>query len=490
MNFPFLSVIIFSPFVGAVIIMALPKDKHLAIKITAAVAAFISLILSIYVFFAYDQAAAGIQFEEQVGWIPYLGISYHLGADGISLPMLLLTGIVIFCGVLVSWIREFRPKEFFTLLLLLVTGVFGVFAALDLFLLFVFYELAVLPMYLLIGIWGTTRKEYAAMKLTLYLLVGSAFSLVGALAIYFAAGLGTFDLMALSKAQYDPLFQRVFFLPIFVGFGVLAGLWPFHTWSPDGHVAAPTAVSMLHAGVLMKLGAYSALRVGVNILPQGAQEWLPWLVLLTVVNVVYGAMVAMAQTDFKFVIGYSSVSHMGLVSMGFAAMNTVGLTGSVLQMFSHGIMTALFFAVVGLVYRRAHTRHMPDLGGLIRVMPVTALAFMVGGFTSMGMPGLSGFPAEFQVLAGTWRSYPLIAFLAVFGVVITAAYIMRVVRMVFLGPLKEEYAELPSAYPLEKAALAILVAFLFIVGIYPTFMVNLIHTGVTPVVARLASAVF
>jgi NADH-quinone oxidoreductase subunit M len=486
MSFPYLSIIIFSPIVGALIIMALPKEKHLAIKLVAAVCAFISMALSIYVFFAYDQVVGGMQFEEQIQWIPSLGISYHLGADGISLPLLLLTGVVIFCGVLISWVRDFRPKEFFALLLILVAGVFGVFVALDLFLLFVFYELAVLPMYLLIGVWGwPVTREYAAMKLTLYLLVGSSFALVGVLALYFKAGLGTFDIMTLSQVSFDPLFQYIFFLPIFVGFGVLAGLWPFHTWSPDGHVAAPTAVSMLHAGVLMKMGAYSALRVGMNILPLGAQRWLPWIVILTVVNVVYGAMVAFAQRDFKYVIGYSSVSHMGYVSMGFATMTIVGLSGASLQMFSHGIMTGLFFAVVGLVYRRTHTRQIPELGGLVRRMPFVAISFIIGGLASMGMPGLSGFVAEFQVLTGTWRTYPVIAALSLIGVVVTGAYIIRVSYMVFFGSLKPEFEEVPAASTIERVALFIMAAILIIVGLYPAVMLNLINTGVVPLVMRL-----
>ena len=486
MSFPYLSIIIFSPLVGALIIMALPKEKHLAIKLVAAVFASISMALSIYVFFAYDQTVGGMQFEEQIRWIPSLGISYHLGADGISLPLLLLTGVVIICGVLISWVRDFRPKEFFAFLLILVTGVFGVFVALDLFLLFVFYELAVVPMYLLIGVWGwPVTREYAAMKLTLYLLAGSSIALVGVLALYFKAGLGTFDIMALSQVGFDPTFQYIFFLPIFVGFGVLAGLWPFHTWSPDGHVAAPTAVSMLHAGVLMKMGAYSALRVGLNILPLGAHRWLPWIVVLTVVNVVYGSMVAFAQKDFKYVIGYSSVSHMGYVSMGFATMTVVGLSGASLQMFSHGIMTGLFFAVVGLVYRRAHTRQIPELGGLVRKMPFVAVSFIIGGMASMGMPGLSGFVAEFQVLTGTWQTYPVIAVLSLIGIVVTAAYIIRVSYMVFFGPLKPEFEEIPAVSTMEKVALFIMAALLIVVGLYPSVLLNVINTGVVPMVMRL-----
>lgn len=490
MDLPYLSIIIFSPLVGALIIALLPKENHQAIKVTALICTFVSMATSFWVFFSYDQALGGFQFEEQISWIAPLGISYHLGADGINLPMLLLTGLVIFGGVLVSWTVDSHPKEFFALLLLLVTGVFGAFSSLDLFLLFVFYELAVLPMFLLIGVWGWRElREYASMKLTLYLLVGSACALIGALAVYFAAGLGTFDIVRLSEVQFDPGFQRLLFLPIFVGFSVLAAMWPFHSWSPDGHVAAPTAASMLHAGVLMKMGAYSALRVGVTILPAGAQQWLPWLVWLPLVNVIYGAIVALAQTDFKYVIGFSSVSHMGFVTMGVASMNAIGMSGAVMQMFSHGVMTGLFFAVVGLVYRTTHTRHIPSLGGLARKMPFAAAAFVVGSLASMGVPGSSGFVAEFHVFVGTWRAYPLIAILAAPGIFITAAYVLRVVQMVFFGNLKPEHEELPASSNFEKVALFMLAAVLILVGIYPSIMMDLIKTGVAPIVAKLGSAI-
>lgn len=480
MSFPILSVIIFTPIVGALIIFALPEDKPLPIKLVSLASATLSMVLSMYVFFAYDQAAGGMQFQEQAQWIPSLGISYHVGVDGISLPLLLLTGIIIFCGVLISWAKTHRIKEFFAFLLILVAGVYGVFAALDLFLLFVFYELAVFPMYLLIGAWGWPKtREYAAMKLTLYLFVGSVIALIGVLAVYFEAGLGTFNLLELAEAGLPSGFQYAFFLPIFVGFGVLAGLWPFHTWSPDGHVAAPTAVSMLHAGVLMKMGAYSALRVGIFLLPEGAQRWLPWIVILTAVNVVYGAMVAYAQKDFKYVIGYSSVSHMGYVSMGFATMTAIGLSGASLQMFSHGIMTGLFFAAVGLIYRRTHTRQIPELGGLAKKLPIVAVTFIIGGMASMGMPGLSGFVAEFQVLSGTWVTYPVIAVISLVGIVITAAYIMKISYTVFFGDLKEEHAAISTPSFIERASLVLMAAILIIVGIFPSLLLNVIDTGVS-----------
>jgi NADH-quinone oxidoreductase subunit M len=486
MNFPFLSVILFSPAVAALVIMALPEKRTLAIKVVATVAAFISLVCSVYVYFAYDMTTGGFQFEEYVRWIPSLGISYHLAVDGINLPMLLLTGFVIFTGCLISWAMP-RTKEFFALMMLLVSGVFGVFMTMDMFLLFLFYEIAVLPMFILISVWGwAVTRKYAAMKLTLYLLAGSIIALVGALAIYFKSGLHTFDLLELAQVDFPVDFQKAFFLPIFVGFGVLAGLWPFHTWSPDGHVAAPTAASMLHAGVLMKLGAYSGLRVAVVLLPEGAKFWLPWIVILTVVNVVYGASVAMAQQDFKYVIGYSSVSHMGLVTMGWATMNVMGMNGATLQMFSHGIMTALFFAVVGCVYDRAHTRHIPDLGGFAQKMPVVAVAFIIGGLVSMGMPGLSGFVAELQIFMGVWQAYPVVAAISALGIIITAAYILRVVQHVFFGPLKPEFEEhVGDVTLLDKIALSILCALMIGVGLYPSILMNIINTGVVPIVARL-----
>ncbi len=487
--FPILTAIWLTPVVGAVLIVLVPKERHTEIRMLALGAAFIAMALSLLAYFSYDTDVAGIQFEEQVQWVPSLGISYHVGADGVSLPLLALTGIVIFTGVMISWGITDRPREFFAFLLLLTGGVFGVFVSLDLFLLFFMYELAVFPMYVLIATWGSTRKEYAAMKLTLYLLIGSVIALVGVLAMYFEAGLGTFDMLELAEADLSVSFQRLWFLPVFLGFGVLAGVWPFHNWSPDGHVAAPTAVSMLHAGVLMKLGAYSALRVGVQLMPDGAEYWLPYVIFLVTVNVVYGSLIAMVQRDFKYVIGFSSVSHMGLVTMGFATLNTAGFSGAAVQMFSHGIMTALFFAVVGMVYDRAHTRDIPNLGGFVKLMPVAAIAFIIGGLVSMGMPGFSGFVAEFQIFLGLWEGsevawyYPWIAIISASGIVVTAAYVLRVVQRVFFGELKPEFASLPGITFLDKTALVILSAILIIVGVYPKVIMSLVEVGVAPIVA-------
>ena len=316
--------------------------------------------------------------------------------------------MVIVCGVLVSWNVDDRPREFFCLPDVPGASVVGVFCSLDLFMLFFFFELAVFPKYLMIVIWGSPKtREYGGMKLTLYLFIGSVLALIGALAIYFGSGLRTFDMLALEKAGFAMDFQRFWFPFVFLGFAILGGIFPFHSWAPDGHVAAPTAISMLLAGVEMKVGAFAALRVGIMLLPEGARQW-AWLILiLATVNVVYGAFIALIQTDFKYVIGFSSVSHMGLVLIGFATLSREGLIGAGMQMFSHGVMTALFFAIVGMVYDRAHTRDIAKLGGLVRKMPWAAIGFIVGGLVSMGMPGFSGFVAEFPIFMGAWRAAPM-----------------------------------------------------------------------------------
>ncbi|MDP6494796.1 MAG: NADH-quinone oxidoreductase subunit M, partial [Dehalococcoidia bacterium] len=359
-----LMALVIVPFGWGVLLAFLPRERLQHIRLTSAAVALVVLGLTAYVFLVYDTAAGGYQFIQEFQWLDSLGITLSLGVDGISVPMILLTGIVMFTGVLISWNVEHRAKEFFVLFFLLVAGVFGVFVSLDLFFFFFFYELAVMPMYLLIGIWGSSSdfgtflrpKEYGAMKLMLYLVAGSVLVWVALIAVFVEGGIGTFSLLALEDVTFSENFQRVFFPMCMIGFGILAGLWPFHTWSPDGHVAAPTSVSMLHAGVLMKLGAYGIIRIGIDLLPQGAEEWMPMLIILGTVNVVYGAVSAMGQRDLKYVVGYSSVSHMGYVLMGFATLNSLGMGGAVLQMFSHGIMTALLFALVGVIYDRAHIR--------------------------------------------------------------------------------------------------------------------------------------
>jgi NADH-quinone oxidoreductase subunit M len=490
MAFPILSVIVFTPIIASLLILMIPADRKAEVRVAALAAATFALGLSIWMYFSYDKAAAGYQFVEKYAWLPQLGISYQVGVDGMNAPLVLLTGIVMFTGVLISWKVDDRPREFFAFMFILATGVFGVFVAQDLFMLIFFYEIAVFPMYLLISIWGwKVTREYAAMKLTLYLFIGSVVSLVGILAMYFTSGLGTFDMIAMEQANFSIAFQKVVFPFVFFGFAVLGGIFPFHNWSPDGHVAAPTAVSMFHAGVLMKLGAFAALRVGIMLLPDGAKFWMPWIIILTLVNVVYGAFIASVQSDFKYVIGFSSVSHMGLVAMGFATLNSQGMLGAGVQMFSHGVMTALFFAVVGMVYDQAHTREIPQLGGFRKVMPMVALAFIIGGMVSMGMPGFSGFVAEFPIFLGLWGAFPWIAIVAAISIVVTASYIIRVISRVFFGQLSTEFeSHVHDVTVLDKVALVFLSGIMILIGVYPAVIVPLVQTGVQNIMRLLGGA--
>ena len=490
MQFPILTFIVFTPMAAGLLILLIPGERKREVRVAALAAGIIALVLTVWLYFSYDVAAGGYQFVENYPWLPALGISYQVGVDGMNTPLVLLTGVVMFTGVLISWNIDDRPREFFFFLFLLATGVFGVFVALDLFMLIFFYEIAVFPMYLLIAIWGwKVTREYAAMKLTLYLFIGSVIALIGILAMYFASGLGTFNMLALEGAGFSTTFQKIWFPFVFFGFAVLGGIFPFHNWSPDGHVAAPTAVSMFHAGVLMKLGAFAALRVGIMLMPGGAKFHMPWIILLTLVNVVYGAFIASVQSDFKYVIGFSSVSHMGLVLMGFATLNRDGFLGAGVQMFSHGVMTALFFAVVGLVYDQVHTREIPSLGGFSKVMPLVAVAFIVGGLVSMGMPGFSGFIAEFPIFMGLWRDNPLIAIIAAISIVITASYIFRIVGQVFFGKIPDKFKDhVHDIKAFDKIALVFLSIILIIVGIYPSILVPLVDSGVNNVLRLLGGA--
>jgi NADH-quinone oxidoreductase subunit M len=475
MDFPILSVIVFVPLIAGILILLYPPERKTEVRVTALAAAAISLLLSLWVFIAYDVQTAGYQFVEKIPWLPSL---------------VLLTGLVAASGVLISWNIDDRPREFFAFMMFLVTSIFGVFVSLDLFQLFFFFEIAVFPKYLMIAIWGSPKtREYGAMKLTLYLFIGSVIALIGALALYFATPARTFDMLVLESAGFPIDFQRLWFPVIFFGFAILGGIFPFHSWAPDGHVAAPTAISMLLAGVEMKVGAFGALRVAIMLLPDGAKEWTWLILLLGTVNVVYGALIAMIQTDFKYVIGFSSVSHMGLVMMGFATLSREGLLGASMQMFSHGVMTALFFAVVGMVYDRAHTRDIGKLGGLFRKMPWAAVGFIVGGLVSMGMPGFSGFVAEFPIFMGVWRNTPPIyAIVAVLGIVITAAYILRVIGRVFFGETPVEIEPMGDVNVLDKVTVGMLAVIMIALGLFPILMTPLIQSGVDRVLQLVGGA--
>lgn len=519
MEFPFLSIIALSPIFFAIVILMLPKDRGENARMLGLAAMVLGLILSLYVYVATYQNlppagtpwSESLQFVEQHPWVPSIGLNYIVGVDGLSATLVLLTAIVGLGGVLISWSIDDRPREFYAFFMLLVAGVHGVFVAVDGFLLFFFYELAVLPMYVMIVVWGwKVSREYAAMKLTLYLLIGSFISLIAFLVLYFTPveggeALRTFDLRVWSEATFPWDVQRIWFMPLFIGFGILAGLWPFHNWSPDGHVAAPTAVSMIHAGVLMKLGAYASMRVGIQLLPEGAVYWLPFILILTLVNVIYGSLIAMRQKDMKYLIGYSSVSHMGLVSMGFAAMTLVGFTGAGIQMVSHGVMTALFFSVVGMIYDRAHTRNMDELSGMRRALPWTVVAFIIGGLVSMGMPGLSGFLAEFPIFLGVWQGrgidlnavfglnpsnyYGLVAVIAILGIIITAAYILRAVHSVFFGEYEaEKWHDMRPLLSIDKFTLLMFSIILIVIGVFPVVIAPIVESGMEPVVGRLQEA--
>lgn len=483
----FLIATIAVPLLGAGALILVPGSQRQVVRWISVAIGFVLFALSTYIFFAYQlDSGKPYQFEitwpwvENVAFLDEGGISLHLGVDGIGVAMVLLTGAVAFAGALVSWKIENRNKDFFILYWVLVSGVYGTFQALDMFAFFFFYEVAVLPMYLLIGVWGassifptfTRTKEYSAMKLTVMLVAASILIFTGIIAVFHEANIGTFDLVKLYEVQFDENFQKVVFPLFMIGCGVLAGLWPFHTWSPDGHVAAPTAVSMLHAGVLMKLGAFGIIRLGIQLLPEGAAFWMPALIVLATVNVLYGAIAATAQNDFKYMVGYSSVSHMGYVLLGLATLNPIGLNGAALQMFSHGVMTGLLFAMVGALYDQAHIRDMTQFGGLAHRMPRWAAYFVIAGLTSVGLPGLSGFVAEFNIFVGLFRTYPAFGALGVLAAAVTAVYIFRMFARAFFGPFNERWNELKEMTALEQAAGALLIAMILFMGLFPSPFVD------------------
>ncbi len=481
------------PLVAALVILFIPDERKDVVRWLSAIVGAVLFVISTYIFFVYEvnsgeqyQFLKRISWLENVGFLGENGISLMFGIDGIAAPMVLLTGIVAFGGVLISWKIEHHNKDFFILFWVLVSGVYGTFTALDLFFFFFWYEVAVLPMYLLIAVWGssttfptfTRTKEYSAMKLTIMLVAASILIFLGIFAVFHEAGAGTFDLRTLYAHSFDENFQKIVFPLFVIGCGVLAGLWPFHTWSPDGHVSAPTAVSMLHAGVLMKLGAFGIIRLGIQLLPEGATFWMPGLMVLATANVVYGAFAATAQRDFKYMIGYSSVSHMGLVLIGLATMNPIGVTGGVLQMFAHGVMTAMFFAMVGSVYDQAHTRDMTLFSGLIHRMPLFVFFFGIAGLASLGLPGLAGFVAEFHVFVGAFRTYPWAAALGIFAAMMTAVYILRMMAMSFFGPFNEKWSDLKEMTYLERGTAVLLLSFMLFMGLWPAPFIDRIQESV------------
>lgn len=477
---------IYISFLGAAALALMPKASARAARVIALMAAIAGFAIGLVG--AWRATPGEMVTVARVAWVPSLGIEYHLAADGISLTLLLLTGLVAVAGILFSWNVEKRPAEFFALFLTLIGAVYGVFLSLDLFLFFVFYELAIIPKYFLIAIWGSTRREYAAMKLALYSFGGSAMVLIGIIAAFVESGAKTMNLAELARFPFPLHFQMWVFPLIFVGFAILAGLWPFHTWAPTGHAAAPTAASMLLAGVVMKLGAYGCLRAAMMLFPRGMEPWGfhvigfgSWrdvFAVLALIGIVYGASVALVQKDFKFVIGYSSVSHMGFVLLGLMTLSQIGLSGAVVQMFSHGIIAGLLFAVVGrMVYDRTHTRMLSELGPmhLARAIPFAAFTFVIAGMASIGMPGFSGFVAELEILIGTWRAYPVLAVLAGVGILVGIAFIWRAMDKAFFGDSSSGgAAALPPISVAERIGAAILIAATVAVGLYPRMLLDLV----------------
>src|SRR5438128_1240743 len=488
---------IYVTFAGAIVLLVLPRGFARWLALVTAVAGF---AIGVATFCQHDVDLAHFRTVVRVPWVPALGMNYHLALDGISLTLALVTGIVAISAVLFSWDVIDRANEFFFWLLLVVGGSYGVFLSADLFLLFLFYELVIVPKYFLIAIFGSTNKEYGAMKLTLYSFFGGALVFLGIIAAYVSGG--SLDLNQLAQFHFPPQLQSWAFPVLFFGFAILAGIWPLHTWAPTGHVAAPTAGSMLLAGIVMKLGAYAALRVAIGLLPIGFNMWRTWIVILAVIGIVYASAVALRQRDLKFVIGYSSVSHMGFVLLGFASATVWGVTGSVLQMFSHGVIGALLFAIAGrMIYRRTHTRELDALAGmnLRQALPFAAFTFVIASAASMGIPGFSGFAAEITILIGAWKTYPLAVWITGTGLILVAAFTLRALNRSFFeggpaapsGGVKEFAASSPlmtspAERPIhlepitipEKLGAGLLMFTTLAIGIYPKFLLDRIQPAV------------
>ena len=466
------------------------------VRWTAFIGSFIQFILAFALLFSYNkERLAGnksqMLFERQYQWYPSWHISFHLGVDGISIAMILLTAFVVLAGVLISWNVTKMTKEFYFLLILLSFGAYGFFISLDLFVLFFFLEIAVIPKYLLIGIWGSGRKEYSANKLALMLMGGSALVLVGLLGIYFGSGQRTFDLLQLSNVHFSKEAQLICFPLLFVGFGVFTALFPFHTWVPDGHSAAPTAGSMFLAGISMKLGGYGCLRVATYIMPEGAKEYSTIIIVLSTIAIFYGAFATMMQKDLKYINAYSSVSHCGFVLLGIGMLTKTSMTGAVMQMVSHGLMTALFFAVIGMIYERTHTRQVNEMGGLLKAMPFISTVLFIVGLCSLGLPGLSGFVAEMTVFMGSWENpdtfHRIATIAACLSIVITAVYILRAIGQTAMGPIKDQFKNLPDAAWNEKMAAVILIMGILAIGTAPFWLNELISPSTELIMQKISS---
>lgn len=489
----FLSLFVLIPLVMLVALWAVRGMNAIRGVMVAGSTALLALSIALTGMYLTERAGgntAEMLFMADMVWYAPLNIHYSVGVDGISVVMLLLSAIIVFTGTFASWQMKEQPKEYFLWFTLLSMGVFGFFISIDMFTMFMFYEIALIPMYLLIGVWGSGRKEYAAMKLTLMLMGGSAFLLIGILGIYFGSGATTMNILEIAQLHNIPFAQQCIWFPLtFIGFGVLGALFPFHTWSPDGHASAPTAVSMLHAGVLMKLGGYGCFRIAICLMPEAASE-LSWIFLiLTAISVVYGAFSACVQTDLKYINAYSSVSHCGLVLFAILMMNQTAVTGAVLQMLSHGLMTALFFALIGMIYGRTHTRDIRELSGLMKVMPFLSVCYVIAGLANLGLPGLSGFVAEMTIFVGSFQHtdtfHRVLTIVATTSIVITAVYILRLVGKILYGTPNEAHLKLTDATWDERVAVISLIVCVAGLGLAPLWVSDMISESVLPMVTHL-----
>ena len=484
-----LSSLLLLPLVGLVGILCLPKASTAAIRNTALAATALTCLVSLKLLAGFHPELGVIQFEEHLSWIPQLNIFYHLGVDGLSLPLVLLTTLLGFVACLGSHAITERHKEYYVLYLLLEIGMLGTFMALDLFLFYVFWEIVLVPMYFLIGIWGGGRREYSAFKFFVYTLAGSLAMLLGILALYFRAH--TFDMLELARLgpSFEAGFQRLLFVAFFLGFAIKVPIFPFHTWLPDAHVDAPTPISVLLAGVLLKMGGYGFFRISYPIFPDGAQ-WFGWaMALLGLINIVYGAFVAMAQIDFKRLVAYSSVSHMGFVLLGLASLTPTGMNGALLQMVSHGLITGAMFLLVGVLYDRAHTRQLDAFGGLGVRLPKYSAMLIFFSLASLGLPGLSGFVSEFLSLIGAFGVWRWQTAVSVLGIVVTAAYMLTVIQRVLLGPLNERWKAMPDITAVELATVVPLAILVLLIGVYPLSVLHLQDVSVHALIHHVTGTI-
>jgi NADH-quinone oxidoreductase subunit M len=480
-----LTCIILLPLIAALGLVFVPSSYRVVMRAVAVAATLITALLAVKMFLGFQAGAPGYQFEQQIRWVDYLGISYHVGVDGINVGLVLMAAIVSFAATCVSWEIQTREKEFYILLLLMSGGIIGAFASLDLFFFYFFHELALVPTFIMIGVWGRgAQKGYAAFQITLYLSLGAFIALVGLIALYVQAGAGTFDIPELQQyLRQHPLSidaQNFIFPLLLFGFGILVSLWPFHTWAPLGYGSAPSATSMLHAGVIKKFGLYGLIRIALPLLPDVAQDWMRILAVLCLGNLLYCGWVAMRQKDFNWLVGYSSVAHMGFVFLGISTLNPIGVTGAVIVMIAHGFLAALTFGLNGYIYQQTGTLQIDQLGGLLRRLPFIGGALLMAVFAGCGLPGFANFVGEVTVFFGTWEVFPRVCAAACWGaLVIGAIYMLRAVRNILHGPLPEKWSALADASnPWRKLPFALLLAALMLFGFFPRLLSDKITPGV------------